>query len=181
MSGKRKRPWSRAMSQQHLVLPMVPKPTMVAPIPAAPPSGSTPSRDAIVNGATALELALARVIADVRKEFSLQSQVWEAESRAARIELAAVGKALERANQDYGDLLARLRDEATPRPGPPATAGPAGPTGDQGSAGPQGPPGAPGEAGPAGLGLPGERGLPGLPGPQGAKGEPGAPGLAGLD
>ena len=120
---------------------------------------SLPSKNRSVESVTALEVALARVISDCRKEWSLQIQVAQAETRAALVELNSVRKELERVLDEFDARVAVA----------------VGPQGLQGPPGPAGLDGAPGRDG-----QPGRDGLSGVQGSQGERGKDGRDGIDGI-
>jgi integrin beta 3 len=129
---------------------------------------SLPSPNRSTDAVTALERALARVAADVRRECQL-------EIRAAAAELNATRREMEVMRAQLQALLAAADIERGP-PGPP---GPQGPPGEPGAAGAPGAPGQRGEPGPRGEA--GAIGAMGPPGPEGIPGRDGQPGRDGLN
>jgi hypothetical protein len=113
-----------------------------------------------------LELALARVVAQVRAEFAMEKRAMEAELKLARAEFAAMlgllGQERARAEAETNAQRINQRGET----GPPGAAG------DPGKDGAAGEPGAPGRDG--------RDGLPGVAGAQGERGRDGTDGKDGL-
>jgi Collagen triple helix repeat (20 copies) len=107
-----------------------------------------------------LELALARVVAQVRAEFAMERRAMESELKLARAEFAAMLERLARAEAETKEQRINLRGE----------------TGPPGAAGEPGKDGAAGESG-----SPGRDGRDGLPGVAGAQGERGRDGTDGKD
>lgn len=132
----------------------------------------------------ALQEALARVIANERREWQRDRQVMAAEVARTIAELKADIVQLRSVFRDLvADRLAQLKDGKDGRDGVDGKDGPEGRQGPPGERGPRGEPGREGFIGPQGL--PGERGAdgkdgePGPAGPQGPQGEAGAQGPQG--
>jgi Collagen triple helix repeat (20 copies) len=109
-----------------------------------------------------LELALARVVAQVRAEFAMEKRAMESELKLARAEFAAMLERLEQERAHAEAQRINLRGES----GPPGAAG------EPGKDGAAGEPGAPGRDG--------RDGLPGVAGAQGERGRDGTDGKDGL-
>lgn len=124
----------------------------------------------------ALERALGRVIADMRREADRQA----AEGRAVISELRGKVAELEaKLALAIAERIGSLRDGDDGAPGPEGPPGPPGAAGERGLPGERGEPGPPGERGADGAA--GPPGPPGEPGPQGERGEKGDPGERGAD
>jgi Collagen triple helix repeat (20 copies) len=123
------------------------------------PNVSYISRDPSIEAASALELALARVIADVRREYELIMRAQTAEHASA---LAVVTRKLEDAERRFEALGLQMHTWLAEA--------------DRLAVGPAGEPGPPGVPGP-----PGRDGLPGVPGAQGERGANGTNGADGKD
>jgi hypothetical protein len=121
--------------------------------------------------ASALEQALARVVAHVRAEFVAEKRAMDAELKLAHAELGIVTDRIAQAHNEFARWLADVqRMQVDVR----------GERGEPGARGEPGQEGAPGAAGERGTeGAPGRDGAPGPAGERGAAGQDGAPGLAG--
>jgi collagen triple helix repeat protein len=139
--------------------------------------------------ASALEKALAQVVARVRDQFDAERRAMHAELQLSRAELS---RALDEAKQsriDFERWFAAVQQARVELQGIQGRDGAPGPAGERGPQGERGEPGAPGERGldgaPGATGAPGaagERGPPGEPGvdgPQGRDGRDGLPGVQG--
>lgn len=127
------------------------------------PSASIVSLDRSIDAATALETALARVVADVRREWDLQIRARDAEHRAALAQFSEAIRWLEDAEKRWSRMAALTQ----------------GPAGEPGATGPAG---APGPVGRDGLpGVPGAQGMPGANGKDGQDGRDGKDGLSADD
>lgn len=127
---------------------------------------SLQSPHAIERAATALEQALAHIVARVRDEFASDRRAMEAEIRATNAELAMIRANIVQAQHDFARWFAEIQQQRIEK------IGLTGATGKDGEPGKDGAPGEPGSEGPAGA--------PGAAGVQGERGKDGAPGAAGL-
>jgi hypothetical protein len=135
----------------------------------------------------ALLSAGATVIAELRREWTREMEIIQAQSREAIANLRADTLQLQHVlTAEIAKRLAELKDGEPGRngidgmPGRDGANGAPGPRGDCGEPGQQGPPGPPGEPGHNGEpGATGAIGAPGSAGPQGLKGEPGVGGPRG--
>ena len=138
-----------------------------------------------------LELALARVVAQVRAEFAMEKRAMEAELKLARSEFAAMVECLELERSHAETEMSKQRLELRGEIGPAGADGAAGKDGIDGEPGRDGCDGLPGVAGADGIagkdgiagepGAPGRDGRDGLPGVAGAQGERGRDGMDGKD
>lgn len=148
---------------------------------------------ATINGASTLEHALARVVAQFRDQGSAEFRALKAEYRTLDGERQAIYAELKRARdelvalkkefQSWFDTVAAIkidmRGETGDR-GPNGEPGIAGAPGEPGKPGERGDPGPPGRDGEPGKpGAIGERGAQGFDGPQGRDGRDGLPGVPG--
>jgi collagen triple helix repeat protein len=120
--------------------------------------------------ASALEQALARVVAHVRAEFVAEKRAMEAELKLARAELASAFDRMEGQRKEFADWLAGVQNAKIELRGEPGAAGAAGKDGAPGAAG------EPGREGP-----PGRDGRDGMQGPIGEPGKHGRDGVDGKD
>src|SRR5215471_10904388 len=95
------------------------------------PAVSSQSLDRF-DAATALEVALARIVADVRNEVALQREIGQAEMRAVLAELASARREMDRMNRDFCAWFDAAKAQAVAMPGPQGPAGPAGLQGERG-------------------------------------------------
>jgi integrin beta 3 len=117
--------------------------------------------------ASALEQALARVVAHVRAEFIAEKRAMEAELKLAHAELSIVVERIAQAHNEFAKWLAEMQKAKIELRGEP---------GELGQAGKDGAPGAAGDRG-----LEGAAGRDGRDGLQGAAGERGKDGRDGID
>ncbi len=138
--------------------------------------------------------AVGAILAQQRREWSLEHAVFVAEHKAMLADLrrenaelqAALKAAAEEQKALAGAAIANLKDGEPGEPGEKGEPGPpgesiAGPPGEKGDAGEPGAPGERGEPGEAITGPPGEQGPPGPPGAAGEPGAEGPPGPPGQD
>lgn len=128
---------------------------------------SSSSLPASERAASALEQALARVVAHVRAEFAAEKRAMEAELKVAHGDLANVRRQIEQALKEFAGELERMKQMRIELRGEP------------GAAGQDGAPGATGERGLEGP--PGRDGRDGLQGSIGARGVDGRDGVDGKD
>jgi hypothetical protein len=127
-------------------------------------SESSRSRGVIDRAASALEQALARIVARFREEWTLEFRTLETERRLAVVELIRAQDQIARVHREFEEWLADCRAQKIELRGEP---------GERGASGAQGPPGEPGREG--------RDGLPGVPGPDGRDGKNGLDGKDGRD
>lgn len=160
---------------------------------------STPSQNPSFEAVTALERALARLVADAHREIALVRDAAIARADAAVLELNLTRKELEHVKQEFAAWVSaatrKIDDTLWIDRGPPGDPGERGPPGergdkgdpgergekgDTGARGEKGDRGDPGEPGKPGEARDGRDGLPGVPGPPGERGTDGTNGKDGL-
>jgi hypothetical protein len=131
---------------------------------------SSPSHDLIIESATTLEHALARIIASLRVDHDRAIEACHAERRAAAANLDIVLGQIDAARERYEQLIDEIKKQKIEL------------RGEKGDPGTQGLPGSPGESGaPGAAGTDGRDGRDGLPGVPGERGRDGKDGIHGKD